>query len=239
MEFLKKWDTEESGVIEECEFFCTKTLDLLEKKKSTTPSLMSFPLFPPNSKSAISVILSGDNQDFLEDVLIKHFESFCSFGGKDINTWGFEGESEIAKLYTLRHAVPELINSEVDLNRLTMKDVTKIGTDFRADLSITEFSNDIKSHHLNGYIFGHGLDGHFHVNILVSSKQELLAAKNLILQWSTLVVERGGMLIEENGIGKLKAQLVQSFLAKDRLINMGKIKEFFDPSNLLTIGTIF
>jgi len=238
LDFLRAWDIKQGGIIEECEFFCEKTLKLLEEKKRTSQSLSTFPLFPENSKAAIMVILSEENEEVLEDILMEHFEAYCELGGEDANTWGFEGAQEIEKLHTLRHAVPELLNSEIDVVRQTMKQAIKIGTDFMGNITLMEYLKDLNGYNLNGFIFGHALDNHFHINILVSSEQELLLAKNLVTHWSTIIVESGGLLVVENGIGKIKADLVQSFLSHERLCNMKKIKRFFDPSNQLTSGTI-
>ena len=238
IEYLKTWDSSHEGIIEECEYLCENTLRLLTEKKYTIQNLSNFPPFPKNSKAALMVILSGDDEEVLENVLMEHVETFLELGGRDELTWGFEGALEIEKLHTLRHGVPELINSEIDLIRQTRKDSIKIGTDFIGSLTIRQYLQDLKEDHLKGFVFGHALDEHLHINILVSSNVGQSLAKSRVYEWASVIASSHGMVVSEHGVGKIKVKLVESFLTKERLLNMRKIKAFFDPHHQLAQGTI-
>ena len=89
--------------------------------------------------------------------------------------------------------------------------------------------------------FGHAGDGNIHVNIMLdkNDRQEYargLEAKKKLFQQ---VVELGGTLSGEHGIGTTKAAFLPLEINPATMSLMQRIKQLFDPNNILNPGKIF
>jgi FAD/FMN-containing dehydrogenase len=84
-------------------------------------------------------------------------------------------------------------------------------------------------------LFGHVGDGNVHVNVVGPSADDE-AVDDLVLG---LVVERGGSISAEHGIGTLKRR----WLARDRspaeVEAMRAVKRALDPDGILNPGALF
>ncbi len=86
--------------------------------------------------------------------------------------------------------------------------------------------------------FGHAGDGNIHVNVMVdgSSKEELHKGHQAIEEIFQLVVDMGGTLSGEHGIGLSKAPFMDiAFTPQERKL-FEDIKRAFDPNNILNPG---
>ncbi len=86
--------------------------------------------------------------------------------------------------------------------------------------------------------FGHAGDGNIHVNVMVdgSSSQELEDGHKAIREIFELVVEMGGTLSGEHGIGTSKAPFMDIAFSPPELALFRDIKQAFDPNNILNPG---
>jgi glycolate oxidase len=86
--------------------------------------------------------------------------------------------------------------------------------------------------------FGHAGDGNIHVNVMVdgSNKEELENGHRAIEEIFKLVVDMGGTLSGEHGIGLSKAEFMDIAFSEAELNLFKKIKEAFDPNNILNPG---
>lgn len=86
--------------------------------------------------------------------------------------------------------------------------------------------------------FGHAGDGNIHVNIMVdgSNPKELEEGHHAIREIFELVVEMGGTLSGEHGIGTSKAPFMDIAFNKQELALFKDIKQAFDPNNILNPG---
>jgi len=86
--------------------------------------------------------------------------------------------------------------------------------------------------------FGHAGDGNIHVNVMVdgSSEEELHKGHQAIEEIFQMVVDMGGTLSGEHGIGTSKAPFM-GIAFNDMEIQLFKdIKKSFDPNNILNPG---
>jgi glycolate oxidase len=89
--------------------------------------------------------------------------------------------------------------------------------------------------------FGHAGDGNIHVNVMFDKKipgQEEKAHQAVEELFKT-VIELGGTLSGEHGIGLAKASYLPWEIAPEPLALMKKIKDLFDPHHILNPGKIF
>lgn len=86
--------------------------------------------------------------------------------------------------------------------------------------------------------FGHAGDGNIHVNVMVdgSNPQELEDGHKAIEEIFELVVDMGGTLSGEHGIGTSKAPFMSIAFSDEELSLFRDIKQAFDPNNILNPG---
>ncbi len=86
--------------------------------------------------------------------------------------------------------------------------------------------------------FGHAGDGNIHVNVMVdgNNPKELEDGHKAIREIFELVVDMGGTLSGEHGIGTSKAPFMDIAFSPSELMLFRDIKQAFDPNNILNPG---
>ncbi len=87
--------------------------------------------------------------------------------------------------------------------------------------------------------YGHAGDGNLHCNFLWNEDDEFPAVARSIEQLFKDVIELGGTLSGEHGIGVLKAQYLPLEQSPELITLQRDLKRVFDPGNLLNPGKIF
>lgn len=89
--------------------------------------------------------------------------------------------------------------------------------------------------------FGHAGDGNLHVNIMLDKENpgELDKAHEMVRDLFQKVIQMGGTLSGEHGIGITKAPYLQMEIPRAGLEVMSRIKKAFDPMGILNPGKIF
>ena len=106
-----------------------------------------------------------------------------------------------------------------------------------------ELQNLLKKHHYDdACIYGHALEGNFHfiINQSFDSQEEVNRYESLMEDVKTLVVNKyDGSLKAEHGTGRNMAPFVKHEWGEKAYLIMKRVKELFDPHNLLNPGVIF
>ncbi len=84
--------------------------------------------------------------------------------------------------------------------------------------------------------FGHAGNGNLHVNLLYDASKQSDAAKNCLDEVFKLVLKLDGTLSGEHGVGIAKRDYVSQEIDATTLALMKKIKQQFDPNNILNPG---
>jgi glycolate oxidase len=87
--------------------------------------------------------------------------------------------------------------------------------------------------------YGHAGDGNLHVNFLWNEPSETPAVARAIEQLFRDVIELGGTLTGEHGIGVLKAPYLHLEQSAELIELQRDLKRVFDPQGLLNPGKIF
>ncbi|MEJ2587705.1 MAG: FAD-linked oxidase C-terminal domain-containing protein [Deltaproteobacteria bacterium] len=89
--------------------------------------------------------------------------------------------------------------------------------------------------------FGHAGDGNIHVNIMLDKEDPLQLghAQRAVKRLFGKVIEMGGTLTGEHGIGITKAPYLEMEIPRSGLDLMWRIKQAFDPKGILNPGKIF
>lgn len=228
------WD----GSLSALEYLDGRSLLLFSSLREKQTRLASIPEFPAGAACAVIAELCAENADDAEAALGEMLELFSEAGGDEDATWAADTADEIEKFRLLRHAVPEAVNSAIDLRRVDHPSLTKLAADVcqkSAPLSelLPELTGKLESLGLDYALFGHGGERHFHVNLIPKDEGEYQKGAGFLFELTAETAKNGGMIAAENGVGKLKRGLIQKLLPKDHLELMREIKRFFDPAGIL------
>ncbi len=219
------------------EFLDETTLESIREFKQKNTRLEKLPDWDKSLVSAVYMEIHGSNPGEIETLsewlLEKAAESECD----PDTTWAACGKAEIEKLRLFRSAAPEAINHLIDMARLEDSRITKLGTDMSLKNGILSeliemYRMDLKASGLKGAIFGHAADGHLHVNILPRDYPQFEQGKKLIQVWAKKISARGGNVVTEHGVGKIKKELFRSVPLPRRMEMIGCLKQQLDPKGL-------
>lgn len=89
--------------------------------------------------------------------------------------------------------------------------------------------------------FGHAGDGNIHVNILMDQEEpeEVKKANDAVTSLFKRVIELGGTITGEHGVGITKAPYLEIEFSKPAIDLMRRVKVAFDPNGILNPGKIF
>ena len=98
-----------------------------------------------------------------------------------------------------------------------------------------------EKYHIHLVVFGHAGDGNLHPNIIADQRdqEEMRRVEKAVEEIFEAAIELGGTLSGEHGIGTLKAPFMEMELGEIGLDMMKRIKESWDPKNVLNPGKIF
>jgi glycolate oxidase len=94
---------------------------------------------------------------------------------------------------------------------------------------------------VNLVVFGHAGDGNLHPNIVCDKRdaEEMRRVEQAVADIFALAIELGGTLSGEHGIGTMKASFMEDELGAVGVDMMRRIKQVWDPNNILNPGKIF
>lgn len=140
--------------------------------------------------------------------------------------------------------VPETINSIIAERKKQIPELHKLGTDMAVpDEYLPEiwqlYKTNCERLQLEWYAFGHIGNNHIHVNILPRTVGELDQGMELYQSFAKRVVELGGSVSAEHGIGKIKAKFLRLMFSPDQIRQMRNVKMAFDPDGIFNPNDMF
>lgn len=148
-----------------------------------------------------------------------------------------EDEQKVQDVWSLRRGIGEAVKSispykeeDTVVPRANMTKLIRGVKEISAKYGITTIC------------YGHSGDGNIHVNILKDKLDEKSWEENLdtaIREIFELTVSLGGMISGEHGIGYSQKPYLPIAISSAELELMRKIKNTFDPENILNPGKIF
>lgn len=240
--FLRKWRPDPE-VVQAIEWYDDASMQLVSKEKDNLSELKQIPEFPIDTEAAVYCILQHWDKEKVESSLVDMLSVLEECGVGEERSWAVTGKTEVKKLNILRHAIPELVNMQIDRNRRNYPQAVKRSVD--ASVSNTEFGKvvsmyrkDLAAKDCRGVVFGHVQKSHLHVNLLPENEYEDARAEQMVKRWEEKILDWGGCIFEENGIGKVKRKSIE--LLSDRETEAIKTaKKIFDPNGVLNPGNVF
>lgn len=226
------------------EFFNSKALDLLRKMKSQYPAFEKIPALRAHYHTAVYTEFHGKSDDALEEAIMQVMEVLTGLGVSDDDTWYATNDRELEPLKAFRHATPEAVNLLIDERKRACPELTKLGTDMSVpdehmETIMAAYDAGLRENGLESVIFGHIGNNHVHVNILPHNMEEYERGKALYLTWARQVVELGGSVSAEHGIGKIKVPFLKMMYGEEVINEMRALRVLFDPSMMLNRGNLF
>ncbi len=161
-------------------------------------------------------------------------------GALEDDSWFGTSPSDRERFRRFRHALGERVNE-----RIHRGGFMKLGTDYavprdkgREIIRIYRQALD-RDLRLPYVIYGHVGDAHLHINTFPASKEEFERAKAVLDDLAKPVVELGGTVGAEHGLGKRKAHLLPVQYGPESIEAMRAVKRRFDPQWLLGRGNLF
>ncbi|MFW6303189.1 MAG: FAD-binding oxidoreductase, partial [Candidatus Sumerlaeota bacterium] len=226
------------------EFFSGEAIDLLRKQKAENPAFSYIPELPETFHTALYIEFHGFGEEAVSEAAMSVAEAVAMLGGDEDAIWLAEDDKELERLKDFRHAVPESVNLLIDQRRREEPNLTKLGTDMSVpdehlETIMQRYRTDLEECGLDFVVFGHIGNNHVHVNILPRTMADYEKGKELYLVWARAIVEMGGSVSAEHGIGKIKAPFLKMMYSEDELRQMQELKTLFDPKGILNPGNLF
>lgn len=226
------------------EFFNRDTLKLLRQFKLENSSFSAIPEIPGEISSAVYAEIHADSEDEACGLVMDVTALLEESGGREDATWFAASETEMERLHTFRHAVPEAVNLIIADRKKKNPELTKLGTDMavpddRLEEVMDMYNRGLEESGLESVIFGHIGNNHLHVNILPRSAEEYAKGWELYHSWAKRIIGMGGTISAEHGVGKLKTALLERMYGTEGIKQMRAVKKVFDPQAVLNPGNLF
>jgi glycolate oxidase len=187
-------------------------------------------------ESEAILLIEVDGRDCLLDGDVKRIGEICGqCGASEVEIAHTDAERE--RLWRARRSIspalgqikPGKINEDVTVPR------TEIPVLIRAIQRLAE------EYDLTIVCFGHAGDGNIHTNIMLDrdNEDELRRSEEAVEKLFRIVLELGGTLSGEHGIGITKSPFLQWEIGPSGYEAMWRIKAALDPLNILNPGKMF
>jgi glycolate oxidase len=189
----------------------------------------------PHETGAL-LLIEVDGHENLVSQEVKSIEDICNRSGAT-HFQASSGEEEVERLWEARR------NASPSMMRLRPNKVSEDVVVPRTRLpELIMFLGQLGAKYgLPIPAFGHAGDGNLHVNIMFDEKipEEKDIIHSVVKDLFKKVIEMGGTISGEHGIGITKAPYLDMEVSGPGLDLMARIKKAFDPNNILNPGKIF
>ena len=226
------------------EYFDYRALALLREYQDIYPVFDQVLKIKPDYRIAIYSEFHFQQEDERQEVAENLIKLLESIGCDPAHTWVANNPEDIDKLLHFRHSFPEAGALLQKKSQDKDSDLVMIGTDMSVkDESLEEiikfYYSNLEKTDLDWIVYGHIGDNHPHINFFPKSKDESLRAKELYIVFAKKVVELGGSLSAEHGIGKLKRDSLIIMWGEEIINEMRQLKKVFDPNGIMCPGNMF
>ncbi len=189
---------------------------------------------PSGTRALLMVEADGAKEDVPRQIAILQ-KTLAGQGLLDIKS-GFTHD-DIKLLWTARKSLSQAVKriAPLKLNEDVVVPISQLA-DF------VDFIDEIAHEHQLAVVsFGHAGNGNLHINLMVhpEDRDEMARAHTALDAIMRRVLELGGTLSGEHGIGTEKRRFVAQEIDSDTMAVMRSIKQQFDPHQLLNPGKLF
>ncbi len=182
-------------------------------------------------------------EENMEELIMSLEMILNSHNSSSESSWAGMDRTELEKMKTVRHFVPETVNGLIAQRKAQYHEVHKIGTDMAVpDDALRDYLKFYREHleaqEMEYVIFGHIGDNHLHVNMIPRNNEEVKQGMDNYMMFAKKAVELGGTVAAEHGIGKLKRSFLQVMYGEEGISQMQSVKKALDHKGLLNQGNM-
>lgn len=189
---------------------------------------------PVNAEAMLLIELDGHPEAIKDEISVVE-KIAAQHGATEVQV--AQSEQEATQLWKARKLVsPAIVRHKP----------TKISEDATVPRSqIPAFFERLKhirsKYELDLVVFGHAGDGNLHPNIVcdIRDNEEMKRVEKAVADIFETAIELGGTLSGEHGIGTMKSSFMTLELGEIGVEMMKRIKQAWDPNNILNPGKIF
>jgi D-lactate dehydrogenase (cytochrome) len=156
-------------------------------------------------------------------------------------------EARMAQLVAVREAVPAGVNRRVgrakrDVDASIEKAAADVAVPFdRLDDLLAAARGHASSRGLDLAVWGHVSDGNLHPNVIARTREEWLAAREVVTDLGRMAIRAGGAPMAEHGVGRnpIKQRLLRELYGEAGVDEMRAVKQAIDPDWKLSPGVVF
>jgi D-lactate dehydrogenase (cytochrome) len=222
------------------EYFGPNAIEMIKEKASSAG--ITVPAMKPDTESIVFFEFSYTEETMeekimaLEEILNKHNTSSES-------SWAGLDRTELEKMKTVRHFVPETVNGLIAQRKAEFHKVHKIGTDMAVpDEALRDYlkfyRSTLEAQGMEYVIFGHIGNNHLHVNMIPRNNEEVDQGMDNYMTFAKRAVELGGTVAAEHGIGKLKRAFLEVMYGEKGISEMQAVKRALDPKWIINQGNM-
>ena len=220
------------------EFMDNHTIELIELFKENMSKIKAIPPIPAGYNHLVYTEIHSDNESDLVDT-VEFLMKAAKKNNSDVEvSWAVSEDRDLENIRNYRHAAAECVNIIIEKRKSEIPDIRKIGLDISLDEDLCETIERYDIGDIDTVMFGHIFSSNLHLNFLPNNKNEFLKSLELVKELSVYAEKRGGNIITEHGVGKLKKELFH-MLSEDAVINeIKKTKQDLDSENIFNPNNI-
>jgi len=222
------------------EYFDPNAIEMIKEKAGSAG--LKIPALTDQTKAIIFFEFEYTEEN-MEDKVMGLEMVLNKYNSSSESSWAGLDRSELAKMKTVRHFVPETVNGLIAQRKAEHPKVHKIGTDMAVpDEALRDYLNYyrevLEAQGMEYVIFGHIGDNHLHCNMLPRNNEEVDQGMDNYMTFAKRAVEIGGTVAAEHGIGKLKRAFLEAMYGEKGIEEMRAVKRALDPQWLINRGTM-
>jgi glycolate oxidase len=192
-------------------------------------------------EEARAMVYVEEEVDDLDSALARWLEKIETVS-PDLEPLVFDGESQLREARQIRHSIPSTMNERGTGFRSAGG--RKIGTDWAVPYKklseAIQMARALAEQHTiePPVIYGHAGNGHPHQNFIARNPHEAEAIELVVEKTLKRVLELGGTVAAEHGIGKIKRRWLRLQMNSLQIAMMTAVKRELDPLGILAPGNI-
>ncbi|MFW9786230.1 MAG: FAD-binding oxidoreductase [Candidatus Thorarchaeota archaeon] len=222
------------------EYFGSNAIEMIKEKAGAAG--IKVPAMKDDTKAIIFFEFSFTPENMeelvmgLEEILVKNNTSSES-------SWAGMDRSELAKMKTVRHFVPETVNGIIAQRKAEYPEIHKIGTDMAVPNDAIKgyleyYISTLEEQGMEYVMWGHIGDNHIHVNMLPRNNEEVEQGMSNYMTFAKKAIELEGTVAAEHGIGKLKRAFLEAMYGEQGISEIQAVKRSLDSKWLINRGNM-
>ncbi|TXT53841.1 MAG: hypothetical protein BAJATHORv1_110033 [Candidatus Thorarchaeota archaeon] len=222
------------------EYFGPNALKMIREKASSAG--IRIPALTDETK-AIVFFEFAYTEENMEEKIVGLEMMLNAHNSSSESSWAGLDRSELEKMKTVRHFVPETVNGLIASRKQKYHEVHKIGTDMAVpDEALRDYlkfyRETLEEQGMEYVVFGHIGDNHLHVNMIPRNNEEVKQGMDNYMLFAKRAVELGGTVAAEHGIGKLKRDFLTVMYGQEGIEEMQAVKRALDPKWIINPGNM-